>query len=169
VKGIILIPHAVVLYVLVIVLSLAHLVIWIPVLFTGKYPDWGFAITAGVIRWGTRLYAYAYGLTDQYPAFSFETPGDIQIPPPESSSRFWAIPVIGSFVKWLILIPHFVVLYVLGIVVAICQLVIWIPVLLTGEFPDWAFKLVSGLILWQSRVYSYLLGLTDAYPPFSFS
>ena len=169
VKLIILLPHFIVLYVLGIVAFLAHLIIWIPVLFTGRYPDWGFSLTAGVVRWYQRLILYLYGLSDNYPAFAMEAPGDVVVPRPESSSRFWAIPIIGIFVKFIILIPHFIVLYVLGLVVALCQLVIWIPVLFTGEYPTWAHQLVAGYVLWYTRVYAYLLGLIDAYPPFSFT
>src|SRR5437588_788540 len=88
---------------------------------------------------------------------------------PASVNRLWAVPVLGIFVKWIILIPHFIILYVLGIVVGICQLVIWIPVLFAGAYPGWAYPLVSGYVLWQMRVYGYLLGLTDSYPPFAFS
>src|SRR2546421_328295 len=88
---------------------------------------------------------------------------------PVAVGRFWAIPIVGILVKAIILIPHFIVLYVLGIVVGICQLVIWIPVLFAGEYPAWAYQLVSGYTLWTIRVYAYLLGLTDAYPPFAFS
>ena len=169
VKSLILIPHFIVLYVLALVLGLAHCFIWIPVLFTGRYPDWGWGLTAGVLRWSLRLILYLYGVTDNYPAFSMEAPGDVQIERPQSSSRFWAIPIVGAFVKYIILIPHFVVLYVLSIVVGVCQLVIWIPVLFTGEYPAWAFQLVAGTYLWSTRVYAYFLGLTDRYPPFSFS
>jgi hypothetical protein len=169
VKCIILIPHFIVLYVLGIVSGIAHLVIWAFVLFTGQYPGWGFNLTAGVLRWAARLTMYLYGITDNYPAFSLDAPGDIVIPRPESSSRFFAIPIVGIFVRYIILIPHFIVLYVLGFVVALCQLVIWIPVLFTGAYPQWAFQLVSGTTIWAMRVYAYLLGLTDAYPPFSFS
>jgi hypothetical protein len=169
VKLIILIPHFIVLYVLSIVLYLAHLVIWIPVLFTGRYPDWAWGLNAGTIRWSTRVYLYLFGLIDEYPAFSMDAPGDIQIERPESSSRFFAIPIIGILAKSIILIPHFIVLYVLGFVIGICQLVIWIPVLFTGQYPGWAFQLVGGFTLWFGRVYAYLLGLTDSYPPFSFS
>jgi hypothetical protein len=169
VKCIILIPHFIVLYVLGIVSGLAHLIIWAFVLFGGQYPEWGYALTAGVVRWAGRLYLYLYGITDNYPAFSMDAPGDIVIPRPTSSSRFWAIPIVGIFVKYIILIPHFIVLYVLSIVVGICQLVIWVPVLFTGQYPQWAFQLVSGTTLWTMRVYAYLLGLTDSYPPFSFS
>jgi hypothetical protein len=169
VKGIILIPHYVILGVLGWVVGLCHLVIWIPVLFTGRYPDWAFSLNAGYLRWTARVTLYLYGITDEYPSFSFDAPGDLYITRPESSSRFFAIPFIGIFVKGIILIPHFIVLYVLGIVVGLCQLVTWIPVLFTGEYPTWAFPLVTGTTLWAMRVYAYGLGLTDAYPPFSFT
>ena len=169
VKVLILIPHWIALYVLFIVMGLAHCVIWIPVLFTGRCPDWGFDLTAGVLRWTMRTTLYLYGITDKYPAFGMDAPGDVRIGRPMSSSRFFAIPFVGAFVKYILLIPHFVVLYVLGILVAACQLVIWIPVLFTGEYPTWAFQLVAGTTLWATRVYAYVLGLTDRYPPFSFS
>lgn len=169
IKLIILIPHLIVLYVLGAVLGLAHLVIWIWVLFGGRYPDWGFGLTAGYIRWIFRVQAYLYGLSDAYPAFSMDAPGDVYIERPQTSSRFWAIPIIGIFVKYIILIPHLIVLYALSIAVGACQLVIWAWVLFGGAYPSWAFTLVAGTLLWTARVYSFGLGLTDRYPPFSFN
>lgn len=166
-KVIILIPHLIVLSLLRSAVGLAHLVIWVPVLFTGRYPGWGFVLTAGWIRWETRVALYMYGITDLYPAFSFEAPGDLTIGMPLSSSRFWAIPVLGSSIKALILIPHFLILGVLGFVVGLTQLVIWVPVMFGGSFPTWGFDLIHGLLLWQGRTYAYLFGLTDRYPPFS--
>jgi hypothetical protein len=168
-KFIILIPHFIILYVLGLVVGILQLVIWIGVLFGGTYPDWAFGLNAGYLRWYLRFAFFLYGLTDTYPAFSMEAPGDLRIERPESSARFWAIPIIGIFVKWIILIPHFIVLYALGIAVAACQLVIWIPVLFTGVYPGWAFSLVGGTVLWATRLYAYLLGLNDRYPPFAFS
>jgi hypothetical protein len=165
----ILIPHYVVLYVLFLVLGVAHLVIWIPVLFTGRYPGWAFDLSAAALRWTIRVSLYLYGITDAYPAFGMDAPGDLHIERPPTSSRFFAIPLIGAVVKYILLIPHFVILYVLGLVVGVCMLVIWIPVLFTGQYPAWAFQLVAGTTLWAARVYGYLLGVTDRYPPFSFA
>src|SRR5690348_16825521 len=51
---------------------------------------------------------------------------------PVSVNRFWAIPIVGALVKVIILIPHFIVLYVLGIVSGLAHLIIWIWVLLNG-------------------------------------
>jgi hypothetical protein len=169
VKAIILIPHFIILYVLGIVVGISQLVLWIWVLFGGRYPDWGFGLNAGYIRWLTRLSTYLYGLSDAYPAFSMDAPGDVFIARPESSTRFWAIPIIGILVKYIILIPHIIVLYALSIAVSACQLVIWIWVLFGGNYPGWAFTLVAGTITWTARVYGYAFGLTDRYPPFSFT
>jgi hypothetical protein len=169
VKALLLIPHFVILYVLGIALGFSHLVIWIPVLFVGRYPNWGFQLNAGYVRWSMRIALYIYGITDAYPSFSMDAPGDLYIERPESSSRFFAIPLIGALVKGILLIPHIIILYVLAFAVALCQLVIWIPVLFTGQYPGWAFSLVAGTTLWAMRLYSYGLGLTDRYPPFSFS
>ena len=69
VKLIILIPHMILLYVIAIVASVLTLVTWIPVLFNGHYPAWGYEIVGGYLRYYTRMSAYLYGLTDQYPPF----------------------------------------------------------------------------------------------------
>ncbi len=169
VKVIILIPHFIVLYFLGIVVGVSHLLIWIWVLFGGQYPGWGFGLNAGYVRWIMRLQAFVYGLSDGYPAFSMDAPGDVYIERPESSSRFWAIPIIGILVKCVLLIPHVIVLYALSIAVSACQLVIWIWVLFGGVYPGWASTLVGGTVTWTARVYSFGLGLTDRYPPFSFT
>jgi hypothetical protein len=168
IKWLILIPHLIVLYVLGITVFLAVLIIWIPVLFTARYPDWAFSLVGGYIRWLTRILLYFYGLTDAYPAFSFDAPGDMLIERPESSSRFFAILLIGGIVRYILLIPHYIILYALSIAVGACQLVIWVWVLFGGQYPTWAFTLVGGTVTWSTRVTAYFFGLTDRYPPFSF-
>jgi Domain of unknown function (DUF4389) len=167
IKSIILIPHIIILYVLSFIIPLVHLVIWIPVLINGRYPDWAFTFNAGQIRWYARVTGYVFGLSDDYPAFSFEAPDDLQIDRPDTSSRVWAIPIVGYVVKLIILIPHFIVLYVLALAVAVCQLVIWIQVIFSGLYPSWAHTLNAGFILWTARISAFFYGLTDEYPPFS--
>src|SRR5207244_2740586 len=74
---------------------------------------------------------------------------------PVSVNRFWAIPIVGAFVKLIILIPHFIVLYVLAIVTFLAHLIIWIPVLFTGQYPEWAFNLTAGVLRWSQRLILY--------------
>ena len=124
VKLIILIPHLILLYVLGIVATVLALVTWIPVLFGGHYPSWGYDVIGGTLRWGANFSAYLYGLTDRYPPFRLgkaaedEEPYEVDVDfnVPEEHNRLWAIPVIGIVIKLIILIPHLILLYVLGIV-----------------------------------------------------
>jgi hypothetical protein len=169
VKGLVLIPHLIILYVVGLVVGLAELFIWIPVLFTARYPDWAYTLVAGYLRWLTRIMLYFYGLTDAYPAFSFDVPNDMFIERPGECSRFFAIFIIGGLVRYILLIPQYVILYALTIAVGACQLVIWAWVLFGGQYPSWAFTLVGGTVTWTTRVYAYFFGLTDRYPPFSFT
>ncbi len=90
----------------------------------------------------------------------------IEFTVPEEHNRFWAIPILGIAVKLIILIPHMIIVYVLGIVVTVLALVTWIPVLFGGHYPSWGYEIVGGSFRYSTRVNAYLFGLTDQYPPF---
>jgi hypothetical protein len=174
-KYIILIPHLLIVGVLGMVVSLLQVILWIPVLCTGKYPDWAFDLATGYLRWSACAYAYFLGLTDKYPLFQLgegsglaaSYPIQVKFGRQTGYSRLWAIPAAGLFVKLVILIPHFLILYILGLAVAVLQWVLWIPVLFTGRFPAWGYGLVAGHVRWYTRVTAYILGVTDQYPPFA--
>jgi Domain of unknown function (DUF4389) len=72
-------------------------------------------------------------------------------------------------VKWLLLIPHYVVLIVLGIGVVIATIVAWFAILFTGRYPRGIFDFNLGVLRWMWRVsfYGYSALGTDRYPPFS--
>lgn len=174
-KIIILIPHLLILVILGYAFGLAQLILWIPVLFTGHYPPWGYVLSGGLLRWSTRVNGFLAGLTDEYPPFTFRSVRDddrpflvqVRFELPERHSRLWAIPLFGLAVKTIILVPHFIIIYVLGIVVGVVGLVLWVPVLFGGHYPGWGYHLVGGTTRWSVRVLSFLYGLTDRYPPFS--
>jgi hypothetical protein len=84
-------------------------------------------------------------------------------------NRLWGIPLIGQFVRWIMLIPHFLVLLLVAIVAAIMILVAWIPVLVLGRYPGWGYRWVGGLLGWSQRVTAYAMLMTPTYPPFSLS
>lgn len=175
VKVIMLIPYLLVMCALGLVVSLFQLVAWIPVLFTGQYPEWNRNLAEGLIRYTKRLASFQYGLTDRYPSFGLQDePGGggdavITFPRQASYNRIYAIPLLGYWIKGIMLIPHIIVLYVLSIVVGAMLLVTWIPVLSSGQYPAWGHNLVGGWIRWTARVMAFGLGLTDVYPPFSLS
>ena len=85
---------------------------------------------------------------------------------PARNSRFYAFPVLGYVARTVLLLPHMVVMAILGLLVGLLQLVLWIPVLLTGRYPRWGYAVVGGYLRWNTRMQAFFLGLTDEYPPF---
>jgi hypothetical protein len=168
-RTVMLIPLMIFWLVMALVMYVLQFVLWIPVLFTGQYPEFGRTFTAGFLRIHTRMMAFAMGLTDSYPSFSLQddNPGDaiVQYQLQPSYNRFYAIPVLGYLVKYIMLIPHLIILYILSWVVSLMQLVTWIPVLTTGHYPSWGYTICGGFLRYTARVHGFMFGLTDNYPP----
>ena len=71
-------------------------------------------------------------------------------------------------VKWLLAIPHYIVLVVLGIIAVFAIVIAWFAILFTGRYPRALFDYVVGVGRWGLRVQAYaFLLVTDRYPPFS--
>jgi hypothetical protein len=70
-------------------------------------------------------------------------------------------------VKWLLAIPHYIVLFFLGIGAFVAVVIAWFAILFTGRYPRGLFDFVAGTYRWGVRVIAYAFILTtDAYPPF---
>jgi hypothetical protein len=156
------IPHLIVLYFLGIALQVVSVVAWFAILFTGKYPRgmWDFSMM--VLRWQARVAAYLYLQRDEYPPFGDEDyPVRFQMDYPERLSR-WKI-----FVKWLLIIPHLIVLTFLVFAWLVVVVIAWFAILITGRYPRGLFDFAAGVQRWGHRVNVYTWLLTDAYPPFT--
>ena len=141
---------------------------WIPILVNGRQAAFVYTITGGYLRLGTRVGGYVLLMTGRYPPFG---PGgehtiDLTFDETEEQNRLWGIPLIGLMVRWILLIPHFIVLFFIGIVLGFISLITWIPVLVNGRTADWVVRWVGGFYRWFNRVYAYGLLLTGKYPPF---
>ena len=169
-KIILLIPHIGILMVLSILSFIAYYIGYWAVLITGSYPRGLFDFVAGVQRWSTRTDSWINGLTDRYPPFSLreaDHPTKFEVDYPESSSRLLALLGAIFFGKIVLLFPHLLILYFLGIVSSVVVYIGYWVVLITGSYPKGLFNLVAGIQRWSYRMNAWLIGLTDRYPPFS--
>lgn len=70
-------------------------------------------------------------------------------------------------IKWLLLVPHYIVLILLGIGALFAILISFFAVIITRRYPRGLFDYVVGVSRWAWRVQAYLLLMVDPYPPFS--
>jgi len=73
---------------------------------------------------------------------------------------------LSTFFRYLLAIPHFIVLFVWGLVAYIAVIVAWFAIVLTGQYPAALYSFVYGLARYAAAVYAYVHLLTDEYPPF---
>ncbi len=94
-------------------------------------------------------------------------PVNVVVEYPERSSRLLALAALFfGVIKLLLILPHLVVLSILGFVASIVTLIGWIAVLIVGYYPRGLFDFQVGILRWNLRVNAYFLSLTDRYPPF---
>jgi hypothetical protein len=135
------------------------------ILFRRKYPRWWFDWNVNVTKFAARVGVYAGLLNDEYPSTEREQSVHITIPYPDVKKDL--LPGM-PLVKWFLAIPHWFLLFFLGIAAGFCIFISWFAILFTGRFPRSFFDFVVGVGRWGLRVGSYaLLLVTDVYPPFS--
>jgi len=169
VRAIVCIPQGIVLAALGLVLYVIVLVNWIPILVNGRQAGWIYTTTSGLFRMSSRVVAYVLLMTGVYPPFwiTGEHPVNLTIATGEKQNRLWGIPFFGVFARGILLIPHFIILALVGFVIGFAMLFTWVPVLLNGRTGDWVIRWIGGFYRWSIRVYAYALLLTSQYPPFS--
>ena len=129
------------------------------------YPRWWFDFAREMNRFGARVGAYVALLTDRYPATDEEQAVhlDIDYPDVERDLNRWL-----PLVKWILALPHYLVLAVLFVASVVAVVIAWFAILFTGRYPRALFDFVVGVGRGGLRVNAYVcLLVTDRYPPFS--
>jgi hypothetical protein len=133
--------------------------------FRRKYPRWWFDWNLELTRFTTRCLAYLALMRDEYPSTDEEQAVHLKLRYPDAEgelSRYLPL------VKWLLAVPHYIVLGFLALAACLAVIVAWPIVVITGRYPRGLFDFVTGVMRWSLRVgaYAFLL-TTDRYPPFT--
>ena len=133
-------------------------------LFRRRYPRWWFDWNLELWRFNARIQVYALALRDEYPSTEDHQAVHLDVAYPDAATdlnRF--LPLI----KWLLAIPHYIVLTVLGFLALIAAVLGWIMVVITARYPRALFDFMVGVGRYATRVQAYTTILaTDRYPPF---
>jgi hypothetical protein len=135
------------------------------ILFRRRYPRWWFDFARELVRFEARVGAYLALLTDRYPSTVDEQAVHLEFDYPDVEQDLSrGLPLV----KWLLALPHYLVLVVLGIIAVFAIVIAWFAILFTGRYPRGLFDYVVGVGRWGLRVQAYaFLLVTDRYPPFS--
>ena len=137
------------------------------IVFRQKYPRWWFDWNLALSRFTNRVGAYIFMMGDDYPSTDEEQAVHLEFsyPDAESGLNRW-LPIV----KWILAIPHYIILIVLWVLVVFAVIISWLAILITGKHPQGLFDFVVGVMRWTNRVsaYAFLL-VTDVYPPFRLS
>lgn len=133
------------------------------ILFRNKYPRWWFDWNLEVLRFVSRVNSYILLLRDEYPATDDEQAVHLDIPCPGEGDLNRFMPIV----KWILAIPHFIVLFVLSLIVLVMSFIAWLAILIVGRYPRGMFDFTVGVMRHSNRVTAYAFLLTtDRYPPF---
>jgi small-conductance mechanosensitive channel len=137
------------------------------IVFRQKYPRWWFDWNLELSRFENRITAYLALMDDRYPSTDEHQAVTLDYPYPDAKQGLnrW-LPIV----KWLLAIPHYIVLFFLVIAAIVVIILAWFAILFTGRYPRGLFDFVLGVMRWGNRVVAYAFVLvTDRYPPFRLS
>ena len=134
------------------------------IVFRRTYPRWWFDWNLALLRFGNRVGVYFALMDDRYPSTEDEQSVHLDFGYPDAGEELnrW-LPIV----KWLLAIPHYIVLFLLYVGALFAVIGAWFAILFSGRYPRGIFNYVEGVIRWHNRVIAYALILvTDEYPPF---
>ena len=158
-------PHLIVFGAINGALATGAIIAWFAIVFAGRYPDSLLRFQIGLHRWNARLNAYQLLLTGAFPPFGVEPeesyPVRLQV-----DERALDRNRLTTFFRVFLIIPHLIVVAILGFVASILVFISWFIALFTGSVPDGLHNFVAGYHRWNTRYSAYAFLLVDDYPPF---
>jgi hypothetical protein len=143
----------------------ATVIAWFALLLTGKYPQGLYDFNAGFIRMSARVSGFYQLLTDEYPSFGGGEDPEYPIrtlvgPPKEEYSRMKVL------FRIILLIPVYVLHYVMQIILEVCGVVAWLVILFTGKLPIGLYRPIRIASAYSIKGTAFYMLMTEDFPPF---
>ena len=161
IRLILVIPHIIALFFVAIAFFFAGLIGWFAALFTGRLPDGFQEFMSGFIRYQTRVFGYTSLLTDRYPPFALSASTPYSI---EYSTTHERLNRVAVFFRIILVVPAYVVQYVVTVGGYIIGVISWFIVLIQGRMPESLFDAIANVQRYITRFNSYFWLVTPAYP-----
>jgi hypothetical protein len=145
------------------VAAVIAIIAWFAIVFGARFPEALWNLTAMYLRWRVRAVAYLMLLRDEYPPFGdgpYAAALTLEHPDAPRDRLTVAFRIV-------LVIPHLVSLWLLGVAWGITTLIAWVSILFTGSYPARLYRFAVGVLRWAARTEAYVLLLRDEYPPFS--
>ena len=164
-RWIVVIPWLIVGFFYGIAASIAVVIAWFAILFTGRYPEGLYDFVAGFARFSARVDSFYYLLTDAWPPFNGEPEESYPIrlgiqPPLHKYSRAKAL------FRIIIGIPVYLLLYVMAIIAGVVAILAWLALIFVARLPEGFYKPIRAAMAYRAKAGAYFMLLTEDYPPF---
>jgi len=145
------------------VAGVCAVIAWFAMVFGAKEPAELWKLTAFYLRWRVRAVAYLTLLHDEYPPFGDGNyPVALTVSSPDAPRDRLSVAL-----RPLLVLPHLILLWALGLGWAVVTCIAWFGILIFGSYPEPLYRFACGVLRWGARVEAYMLLLRDEYPPFS--
>jgi hypothetical protein len=156
------VPHIIILVTMAVGAGVVAFIGWFGALFTGRLPVFAADFLTGYLRWASRVQAYQYLLTDEYPPFTLDDrdyPVRLAVPRGQQLNR------AAVFFRFFLLFPCWIVQSVISYgALSLFQFVNWLIVLISGQMPETIHQALSAVLRYNYRVLAFALMLTSTYP-----
>jgi len=160
------IPHFILLYFYGLAAGIVVIVAWFVLLFTGRWPLGMYDFVGGFLRYSTRVYGYAWLLTDDYPPFSGDatTPYPVRLEIEAPQADYSRLKVLFRII---LAIPILIIAYAMQIVAEVGAFLAWFAIVIIGRQPKGLQDMIVLGLSYQQRAHAYLALITEDWPPFT--